>query len=89
MAKDKEDDDEDICIVADPRCRNAANFHPDARPRLTALCAHCQDTVCVNCSTRRKYLQRVHRICHNCSEEMDGNDNVAMRHLHRLAKRKP
>jgi hypothetical protein len=81
---------DDPCCVVDQFCERPANLEvEDGDEPLTTRCFHCKELVCENCSTRRQYRSSlglgVPRICHDCSVELDGNDDVAMKHLRRQA----
>ncbi|MHA2279812.1 MAG: hypothetical protein ACXAC5_02890 [Promethearchaeota archaeon] len=72
------------CSVADSFCEAAANFA--VIPRLRIKCFACGSTVCCKCSSIRKYLTYgKQRLCNDCQIEMDGDDRVVRRRLHRLA----
>lgn len=72
------------CCVADQFCDAPANVTPMVPAR--ARCFHCGEAVCTKCSSKRLFGKygRV-RLCNNCQVEIDGNDEVVMRRLHRMA----
>ena len=77
--------DVETCSVVDRFCTSPANVVPLTRAR--GVCFRCGGAVCSKCSTKRPYLHygRV-RLCNDCQVEEDGNQDVVMRRLHRLAR---
>ena len=72
------------CSVADQFCDAPANGPEETRAR--AVCFRCGMPVCTKCSSRRKYHNYgIVRLCNNCQTEEDGNDDIVMRRLRRLA----
>jgi hypothetical protein len=82
MADDKDYDK--ICCVVDQFCSNPANCDMEDLDKLRTTCYSCGEKVCKQCSTVRSYRKGWRRICHNCSEEIDGNEDERLRHLENL-----
>jgi hypothetical protein len=62
------------CCVADAGCHDSDEA--TANQRMPS-CFACGLDVCTNCSNKRKYLHYgIKRICHSCSEHIDGNDDL-------------
>lgn len=75
----------ETCSVVDQFCISPANLRPIVPIR--GVCFRCGLPVCHKCSTKRKYLDHGKvRLCNNCQEEIDGNDNRIMARLIRMAK---
>lgn len=72
------------CVVADQFCEAPANL--SERPRLKAVCFSCGETVCLKCSSLRKYYSfGKKRLCNNCQIEYDGNDKIVVKRMYKLA----
>jgi len=74
----------ETCCVADQACDAPANLYPPVRAR--GVCFSCGEAVCGNCSSKRKYYAfGIVRLCNNCQVEHDGNDDIVMRRLRKMA----
>ncbi len=73
----------DICCVVDCFCTAPAM---EPQPRLRAECFACGQKVCLKCSSRRDYYSygKV-RLCNTCQVQYDGNREMVIRRLYRLA----
>lgn len=82
MAKNVE---KNMCSVGGQFC--SSNY--DGARSLRATCFLCGDYVCKKCSSMRKYLYYgVVRLCNGCQiekDENDGNKDVVMRRLRKMA----
>lgn len=71
------------CHVSDQFCTAAANYEGTY---VRAVCFKCDEPVCSKCSSKRKYLRYgTVRLCNDCQVELDGNDEVVMRRMRKMA----
>lgn len=68
------------CCVVNQHCAAPANLEGVKTPKSN--CFACGEPVCVECSSRRKYMKygRV-RLCDNCQESLDGNNRNVMQRI--------
>ena len=76
--------DVETCTVVDQHCLSPANLSP--RVAVRASCFKCGQPVCVNCSSRRRYMSYgIVRLCNDCQVELDGNDRIVMARIARMS----
>ena len=74
----------DTCCVVDQFCNSPANLWPPVQ--VKGKCFACGQPVCRNCSSIRKYYHYGNvRLCNNCQIEYDGNDNLVMARIYKMA----
>lgn len=72
------------CCVSDQFCIAQANLKPLKHAR--GICFACGESVCSKCSSKRKYYDYgIVRLCNNCQVAYDGNEEIVMRRMHKLA----
>jgi hypothetical protein len=73
----------ETCCVADQFCEAPANLDPPKQARCE--CSECGRAVCGKCSSIRTTAGERRRLCHDCQVDLDGDDTMVMKRLHKLA----
>lgn len=85
MVKKYNKPEREICCVVDQFCDAPANLTD--RPIIKGECKVCGQLVCTKCSSKRIYKNHGKvRVCNDCQvEELDGNDEIVMKRMKRMA----